>query len=115
MPLAASNTIAIIGITSVAVILWLFCAFSAANTARSNGQSYNAWLLAGLVGGPVTWLFGALYFRFAGERSVRARHSERGQADLPEIIRCTSCGQSVPSSFKTCQFCGQPLHSRKRR
>ncbi len=115
MPLAASNAIAIIGITSVAILSWLFCAFSAANTARSNGQSYNAWLLAGLAGGPLTWLFGALYFRFAGERNVRARHSERGQADLPEIIKCTSCGQSVPSSFKTCQFCGQPLHSRKRR
>jgi hypothetical protein len=115
MPLAAENTTMIIALVASGVLIWLFCAYSAAAFARANGQSYNAWIVIGLMGGPITLAFAYLYFRTTGERHRRKRHGEGHRYDLPEIVRCNNCGQSVPSSFPQCQFCGAPLHRRTKR
>ncbi len=110
MQFAAENTVMIIALAASAVLIWLFFAFSTAAVARANGQSYNAWLFIGFLGGPVAFGFAYLFFRLTGERHRRIRHGERHQYDVPEMVRCPGCGQSVPSSFPRCQFCGSPLH-----
>ena len=110
----ASNTVMVIALVASGVLVWLFCAFSAAAQARSNGESYNLWLLIGLVTGPLGLLFAWLYFRLSGERYRRIRHGAGRQYDMPEIIECPGCRQSVPSGFHTCQFCGTPLHGKRR-
>jgi hypothetical protein len=115
VPLGAENTVMLIAVVASGVIIWLFCAFSTASIARTNGASYNAWLLAGFVGGPVALLIAYLYFRYAGERYRLARHSDGGRYNLPEIMQCPHCDQSVPSSFDKCQFCGAPLHRKGKR
>lgn len=110
----AANTLMVVGIVSCAVLLWIFCAFSAANMARTNGRSYGLWLVIGLLAGPAGLLGAWAYFRISGERHRRIRHGTDGRYDLPEIITCPGCGQSVPSAFQNCQFCGCPLHTRRR-
>jgi hypothetical protein len=115
VPLAAENTVMIIALVSSGVLIWLFCAFSTAAVARASGQSYNIWLLIGFLGGPVSLAFVFLLSRVIGERHRRIRHGEGRRYDVPEMIRCPRCGQSVPSSFPRCQFCGSPLHGAKRR
>lgn len=110
----ASNTVMVIALVASGVLVWLFCAFSAAALARSNGESYNLWLLIGVVTGPLGLLFARLYFRVSGERYRRIRHGAGRQYDMPEIIECPGCRQSVPSGFHTCQFCGTPLHGKRR-
>lgn len=115
MPLAAEDTLKIAGLVSMGAILWLFCAFTIAARARGVGQSYRLWLFVGLVTGPVGLVAGYLYFKVAGERYRRSRYGEGGKYDIPEMIRCQGCGQSIPRSFEECQFCGRPLHAGKRR
>lgn len=115
MPFGAENTIMIIAVAASAVIVWLFCAFSTAAVARANGRRYNAWLLAGFLGGPAALLVAYLYFRYAGERHRLERYSDGTRYNFPEMIQCPRCNQSVPSSFQDCQFCGAPLHRKARR
>lgn len=115
MCFAASNTIMIVGLVSCGVLLWLFCGFTLAGMGRSNGENYNLWMLIGMLTGPVGLGFGWLYFRMTGERHRRIRYGAGHHYDMPEIIRCPNCGQSVPSGFDTCQFCKSPLHGRGRR
>lgn len=110
MPLAAENTVMIIALVASGVLIWLFCSFSTAAVASANGQSYNAWLFIGLLGGPVALIFAYLFFRATGERHRRIRHGEKHHYDIPEMVRCPGCGQSIPSSFTRCQFCGSTLH-----
>jgi hypothetical protein len=115
MPFCAENTVMIIAVVASGILLWLFCAFSTAATARNHGGDYNVWLLVGFLGGPVSMLIAHLYYRHSGERYRIARHSDGGRYNLPEIMQCPKCNQSVPSSFETCQFCGAPLHRKGRR
>ena len=115
MPLGAEDTVMIIAVSASAFLIWLFCGFSTASIARTNGSSYNVWLLAGLLGGPVALVVAYLYFRHAGERHRLARYSEGGRYNLPEMTQCPRCDQSVPASFQNCQFCGAPLHRKGRR
>lgn len=115
MPFAAENTVMIVGLASMGAIAWLFCAFSLAALARGQGQSYNLWLLVGVVTGPLGLAAGYGYFRATGERYRRSRYGEGGKYDIPEMIKCPGCGQSVPRSFEECQFCRRPLHAGKRR
>lgn len=114
MPFAAENTMMIIALASTGILAWLFCAYSAASLARSNGHSYNLWLAIGLLSGPVG--LAVIYFniRITGERYRRTRYGDGQQYDLPEIVQCPKCDQSVPRSFESCQFCGAPLHGGKR-
>lgn len=113
MYFAASNTVMVIALVSSGILFWLFCMFTTAGMARANGQSYNLWLLIGLFTGPLGLLFAWLFFRFSGERHRRIRHGAGHQYDMPEIIQCPGCKQSIPSGFHTCQFCGTPLHGRR--
>ena len=115
MPFGAEETIMIIAVAASAVLIWLFCAFSTVSVARNSGDANSAWLLAGFLGGPVALAFTYLYFRYLGEQHRVARHGEGGRYNLPEMIQCPRCNQSVPSSFQDCQFCGAPLHRRGRR
>ena len=115
MPVAATNVTMVLAIVSVVVVVWLFCAFTVANFARSNGESYGGWLAAGLLGGPITLGVGYLYFRITGERYRRTRYGEKTRSDMPEMVKCPRCNESVPRSFTNCQFCGEPLHHRRRR
>jgi hypothetical protein len=114
MPVAATNTTMIVGLASVGVLVWLFCAFSTASLARTNGRSYNLWLLVGLLTGPLGLGFSYLYYRVTGERYRRTRYGEGHHYDIPEMVRCPSCNESVPRSFESCQFCGAPLHRGRR-
>ena len=102
-----------VAIASVAVLAWLFCAFTAANMGRANGQSYNLWLLVGLLGGPAGIAFAYIYFRLSGERYRRIRYGSGHHYDEPDMIRCPGCGQAVPRSYQSCQFCGAQLHGRR--
>lgn len=113
MPLAEVqlSTIAIISILAVA---WLFCAFTTAALARNNGQSYSLWFWVGFFTGPLGLFCAYLYFRFSGERRRRIRYGSGRQYDDWEMITCPRCHQSVPASFTHCQFCGEPLHGRRR-
>ncbi|PKQ28749.1 MAG: hypothetical protein CVT63_01175 [Candidatus Anoxymicrobium japonicum] len=113
MYFAASNTMMKIALISSVAIFWLYCAFSAADLARSNGGSYQLWQLIGLLTGPLGLVFAWLYFKVTGERHLRIRSGEDHQYDMPEIIRCPNCGQSVPSAYEICQFCKKPLHKRR--
>lgn len=115
MPFAAENTLMIVALASMGVLAWLFCAFTAASLARSNGQSYNVWLVIGLLTGPIGLAVVYFYLRVSGERYRRTRYGEGHQYDIPEMIRCPKCGESVPRSFDNCQFCGAPLHHGRRR
>ena len=115
MPFAADNSLMIIGLVLVGVLAWLFCAFTLAAMARSVGQNYNLFMVIGLLTGPVGLAAGYIYFRVTGERYRRSRYGEGGKYDVPEIIRCPSCGQSVPRSYDYCQFCDAPLHAGRRR
>ncbi len=115
MPFAADKTMMVIGLVSMGVLAWLFCAFTLAALARGVGQSYNLWMFVGLVTGPVGLVAGYLYFRVTGERYRRSRYGEGGKYDLPEMVRCPACGESIPRSYEVCQFCRQPLHAGKRR
>jgi hypothetical protein len=108
----ASNTIMILALVSCGIIFWLFCAYTCASLARGNGESSRLWFFIGLITGPIGLVFAWLYFRLTGERHKRIRHGAGHKYDMPEIIGCPSCGQSVPSAFQTCQFCGAPLHGR---
>jgi hypothetical protein len=112
MYFAASNTIMIVALVSAGALLWLFCMYTLGNMARANGENRTLWMLIGLFTGPVGLAFGWLYFRLTGERYRRIRHGAGKQYDMPEIVKCPGCGQSVPSAFHTCQFCGSPLHGR---
>jgi hypothetical protein len=114
MPFCAENTLMIIAVSGSAVLVWLFCAFSAASIARDNGYNYNLWLLIGFLGGPIALAGTYLYFVRAGERHRLARHSDGGRYGLPEMIHCPQCKQSVPSSYDDCQFCGAPLHRKRK-
>lgn len=111
MYFAAENTIMIAGLVSIGVIVWLFCMYSTANIARSNGENPTIWFVVGLLAGPVGLGFAWLYFRLTGERYRRIRHGAGHRYDMPEIIQCPGCRQSVPSAYQTCQFCGASLHS----
>lgn len=115
MPFAAENTLMILGLGSMALLAWLFCAFSASSLARANGQSGGLWLAIGLLTGPLGLAAIYFYIRITGERYRRERYGDGGQYNLPEMVRCPGCGQSVPRSFDACQFCGAPLHGGKRR
>ena len=114
MYFVATINIAAIAIVSSAVVIWLFCGFSAAAMARTNGDSYNLWLIIGVATGPFGLAAAWVYYRMAGERHRRIRHGADHKYDMPEIIRCPGCGQSVPSGFDTCQFCGSGLHGHHR-
>ena len=114
MPFAAENTMMIIALVSIGALVWLFCAYSAASLARSNGHSYGLWLAIGLLSGPVGLAVIYVTMRVSGERSRRTRYSDGEQYDLPGMIQCPGCKQSLPRSFESCQFCGAPLHIGKR-
>jgi len=103
-----------IAIISVAVVAWLFCAFSAAEIARTNGGSYNFWLLVGLMTGPLGLALTYGYYRLTGERYRRYRHGVGRRSDLPEMTRCPGCGEWVPIGYERCQFCGTEIHGKKR-
>lgn len=113
MYLAAVST-QMIAIVSVSVLVWLGCAFYAGGLARNNGRSYNMWFLVGFLLGPVGLLITWLYFQLSGERHQRHRHSVGRRSDIPEMVKCPRCGQSVPTSFDCCQFCGAPVRGGKR-
>ncbi len=102
-----------VAIASMAILAWLFCAFSTANIARANGQNYNLWLLVGLLTGPLGLMFAYLFFRLTGERTRRTRYGADHRYDVPDMISCPNCGQSVPRSYDSCQFCRFPLHGRR--
>lgn len=102
-----------IAIIAVTVVAWLFCMYTTAELGRSNGQSYGLWVTIGFLTGPFGLAFAFIYFRLTGERHRRMRYGVGGKSDLPEIIRCPQCGQSVPSAFECCQFCGSPIHGRR--
>ncbi|MFH1150446.1 MAG: hypothetical protein V1748_08220 [Actinomycetota bacterium] len=102
-----------IAIIAVGIVVWLFCMYTCAELARSNGQSYGLWVTIGFLTGPIGLAFAWAYFRLTGERHRRIRYGVGGKSDLPEIIQCPRCGQSVPSAFECCQFCGSPLHGRR--
>jgi len=106
-----------IAMICVAVLAWLGFAFYTGGIGRNNGQSYHVWLLIGFLTGPVGLLFAFVYFRMAGERGVRHRYGDDDGVDvLPTMIRCPSCGETVPSRFETCQFCQAKIsHLRGRR
>ncbi|HEY5526743.1 MAG TPA: hypothetical protein VIK02_04100 [Candidatus Anoxymicrobiaceae bacterium] len=110
----SQNTIMYLALALVGVLVWLFCMYQCANFARSNGRSYQLWMLIGLLTGPVGLAYAYIYFRFTGERHRRIRYGVGKKYDMPEIISCPSCGQSVPSAFSACQFCGAPLHGHPR-
>jgi hypothetical protein len=114
MYFAASNTLAIVAVVSLAILGWLFCGFTAAAMARTNGENYNLWLIIGILTGPLGLFAAWAYFRYSGERHRRIRYGAGHQYDMPEIIRCPGCGQSVPSAFEACQFCHTHLHGRNR-
>jgi hypothetical protein len=113
MYFAATNTTMVIALVSCGILAWLFCAYSCSNLARGNGESTTLWFAIGLFTGPLGLAVAAVYFRLAGERHRRIRHGAGHKYDMPEIMRCPGCGQSVPSAYSTCQFCGAPLHSRR--
>lgn len=108
MYLAAVST-ARISLIMVAALTWLVCALYAAGTARNNGASYHLWLVVGLMTGPLGLVVALIYFRVTGERYRRHRYSVDGRSDLPEMVRCPGCGQTVPHSYMTCHFCGTSL------
>jgi len=115
MPFAAEDTLMMVALASMGILLWLFCAYSAGSLARSNGHSYNLWLAIGLLSGPVGLAAIYLNIRITGERYRRTRYGDGQQYDLPEIVQCPKCNQSVPRAFESCQFCGAPLHGGKPR
>ena len=114
MYFAIANPLAITAVVACGVLAWLFCAFTAAAMSRTNGESYNLWLVIGLLTGPIGLGAAWAYFRYSGERHRRIRYGAGHQYDMPVIIRCPGCGQSVPSAFDTCQFCHTSLHGRRR-
>lgn len=111
---AAKVTLAQVGIISIAVIAWLACAFKAASIASNNDGNYAFWVVLGLLTGPVGLAIAYLYFRATGERHRTARYSVGGTGDLPEMVSCPSCHQTVPRIYGTCQFCGKPIGRKKR-
>jgi hypothetical protein len=104
----------VIALVSCAALFWLFCMFTTGTLARMNGQSYGLWLIIGLLTGPIGLIFAWIFFKFSGERHRRIRYGVGHTYDIPEIIQCPNCGQSVPSGFHACQFCGASLHGRRR-
>ena len=114
MNFTATNTIMVAALVSCGIVLWIFCGYSAAAMARTNGESYTLWMIIGLATGPIGLGAAWAYFRMSGERHRRIRHGAGHQYDMPEIVRCPGCGQSVPSGFETCQFCHSSLHGRRR-
>jgi len=114
MFLAAVN-LAVIAVISLGAVAWLWCAFWVGATARSNGERYGLWLLIGFATGPLGVVIAYFYFRSTGERRRRTRHSVDRQSDIPMMMTCPNCHQSVPTSYDACQFCGCPLHDRHRR
>ena len=117
MDTAATSTdkTMVIALVSIAVLGWLFCAFSTSSLARANGRDHQVWFALGLLLGPLALVIGFLMFRSGGERQRRKRYGEGGQYDVPEMVRCPKCGESVPKSYGTCQFCGASLQPGKRR
>jgi hypothetical protein len=110
---ASTNTVMVIAFVACGVIAWLFCMYTAGNIARTNGGNYSLWMAIGFLTGPVGLAFSWSYFRLTGERHRRIRYGAGKKYDMPEIIQCPNCGQSVPSAFDTCQFCHAPLHGRR--
>src|SRR5665647_2380367 len=111
----ASVSVPLIAGIAIAVVFWFWCAFTAAAISRANGQSYNLWLLIGIVTGPIGLIIAYMTGRATGERHRRIRHGEGHKYDMPEMMQCPHCGQSVPSHFESCQFCRAPLHQKRRR
>ena len=106
---AASETLPLVAVTLVAVIAWFACAFKTASIASNNDANYQLWAVIGFMTGPVGLVISYFYFRATGERHRTARYSVDGKSDLPQMISCPRCGQSVPRIYESCQFCGQPL------
>ncbi len=96
----------------VAVVIWGASAFYCGGIARNNGKSYNLWFVLGILGGPFALGVAYLFFVASGERHRRMRYADRKAGNFPEIVQCPRCKQSVPTSFDTCQFCGEPLRGR---
>lgn len=104
-----------IAVIIVVVMVWLACAMYCGGIARNNGSSYSVWFFLGVIGGPLALGVACVHFMMSGERHRRVKYSEGKAGNLPEIVQCPGCRQSVPSSFDTCQFCGEPLHGGRRR
>lgn len=113
--MAAAIETSTIALICVAVLAWLACAFYAAGTARNNGESYNLWLIIGVLTGPLGLVFALVYFRLTGERYRRRRYAAEEKSDIAAVTRCPNCNQVIPVTFERCQFCGCPLDRRKRR
>ena len=111
----SNDTMMVIALVSFAVLGWLFCAFYTAGRARANGRDYHIWLAIGLLLGPIALILSLALFRSTGERQRRSRYGEDGKYDVPEMITCPKCGESVPRSYASCQFCGASLHIGRRR
>lgn len=96
------------------VVAWLACTFYAAGRASNNDANYWGWTALGLLTGPLGAAIAYVYFRNAGESKRIKRYSVDGREDMPRIITCPGCGESVPLSYECCQFCGAALHKRHR-
>lgn len=114
MSYAANETLPLVAVISLAVIAWLACAFKVAGIASNNDANYQLWAILGLLTGPVGLAISYFYFRATGERHRTARYSVSGKDDLPQMISCPRCHQSVPRIYEACQFCGEPLGRKKR-
>lgn len=107
-------TLAQVAAASLIVVAWLACAFYAAGRASNNDANYWGWTTLGLLTGPLGAAIAYVYFRNAGESKRIKRYSVDGREDMPRIITCPGCGESVPLSYECCQFCGATLHKRHR-
>jgi hypothetical protein len=113
--MSSNDTMMVIALVSFAVLGWLFCAFYTAGRARANGRNYHLWLTIGLLLGPIAFVLSLVLFRSIGERHRRQRYGEGGKYDVPEMMTCPGCGESVPRSYGSCQFCGASLSRGKRK
>jgi ribosomal protein L32 len=114
MFLIANITLATVALLCIVVVLWLACAFYAAGRANNNGANYYYWTMIGLLSGPIGAAVAFFYFRAESERSRTRRYSEDGKGDVPKMISCPNCGESIPRVYEACQFCGKPVLKHRR-
>lgn len=77
------------------IIIWIVCGIGAAAIASSKGRSAGAWLLGGLLLGPI----GLLIVGFMGAPAP----------DVTTVRKCPFCAETILREAKVCKHCGREV------
>jgi hypothetical protein len=88
----------------IVILLWLFCGIMSAVIAASRGRSGGAWLLLGMLIGPLALAVALLP---TAEAKLQAQARQEGQA--LGWRKCPFCAEVVREEAAVCRYCQREL------